>query len=298
MIQVGSKIYVLGGFTAGPFPFPVTHRSDVFDMATNKWSRIVDLPAGAAVNHGGLATDGRYLYLVAGQITGGYGTGTNAAFRYDTLTNTWTKFVNLPEVRFGGGMTYLNGKLDFFGGDKADRKTPTTDHWQLDLSDTSKGWVRKAALPIAEDHLTHAVIDGQIYAVGGEHGHHGLDPHVESPYIQHANVYRYDPARDAWTRLADLPVPTSHAEGGTVVINNKIVVMGGIVVGSTVHNHIQVYDPATGKWTLLQSTLPFSGDGLVSGYYNGKIFLTDGYHQNPKPEGNFTTSYYGTVKGI
>jgi len=299
VVQIGSKVYALGGFSSGSGFLPVTHRCDVFDIATGRWSRIADLPGGAAVNHGGAATDGRHIYLAGGQVTSGYGTGTNAAFRYDTQTNTWAPFVNLPAVRFGGALAYLNGKLEYFGGDKSDRSTPQTTHWELDLSNTGAGWVTKAPLPIAADHVGHAVINGQIYAIGGEHGHHPVGQNsLVSPYVQHNYLFRYDQASDTWTRLANLPVATSHFEGGTLTINNKIVIMGGLVGGSTTHNRIQVYDPATNKWTLLKTNMPFSGDGVVSGYYGGRIYLTNGFHQAPAPAGNFTTAYWGTVSGI
>ena len=195
-------------------------------------------------------------------------------------------------------LAYLNGKLEYFGGDKSDRSTPQTTHWELDLNNTAAGWVTKAPLPIAADHVGHAVINGQIYAIGGEHGHHPVGQNsLVSPYVQHNYLFRYDQASDTWTRLANLPIATSHFEGGTLTINNKIVIMGGLVGGSTTHNRIQVYDPATNKWTLLKTNMPFSGDGVVSGYYGGRIYLTNGFHQAPAPQGNFTTAYWGNVSG-
>jgi len=196
VVQVGSKLYVLGGYApSNPGFLPVTHRCDVLDFTTGKYTRIADLPAGAAVNHAGVASDGKFIYLIAGQIESGYGHGTRASFRYDIAANKWSRFVDLPFIRFGGAAVIVNNVLHYFGGDTADRTTVTTDHWALDLAHPEAGWKRKASLPKGGDHLGHAVIDGIIYAIGGEHGHHVVGHNsATAPYIQHKYVFTYNPA--------------------------------------------------------------------------------------------------------
>jgi N-acetylneuraminic acid mutarotase len=300
---VGNKLYVLGGFVAGK-TMPVTHRCDALDLATQKWSRIADLPRGAGVNHAAVVSDGKFIYVLGGQVDGGYGHGTRACFRYDIARNTWSQFFSLPAVRFGGGAGIVDGPgggvIHFFGGDTSDRTTTTRDHWALDLAHPEKGWVRKSSLPLGGDHLSHAVIGGQIYAIGGEHDHHGLGPVGavdDAKYVQHKYLFRYDPKTDKWTRLADMPFGSSHNEGTTLVVNDKILVLGGLLFGDTSTNAARLYDPATDKWTVLKTPAPYKFVGAVAGYYNGRIYLTNGYRRTP-PEGQPRTGWWGALSGL
>jgi len=298
VVQVGSNLYVLGGFSSDPDShLPVTDRCDVFDLETGQWRPLAPLPPGAARTHGGVASDGTSIYLVAGQPGPGYGEGTTASWRYDIAGDTWEKFIDLPEVRFGGGLVHHDGLLHYFGGNTADRVTVTTTHWSLDPKNPQAGWVTKAPLPEGGDHIAHAVVKGRIHAVGGEHGHHPVDltgKKSAAPYVQHDWLFSYDPAADRWDRHAGLPVPTSHFEGGTLVVNDKILVIGGIMTGgeNNVTNSIRFYDPATDRWTVLKDKAPFALMGCVAGYWKGRIYLTNGYG----PQAKITTrGWWGTV---
>ena len=179
-------------------------------MVTRKWTELASLPSAAAGNHSGVASDGKYVYGVAGQTGDTYGVGTNTTWRYDIAANKWSKYVNLPEVRFGGAAFIDNGFLHFVGGCKADRKTPTGDHWAISLSNPSAGWQRRASLPVAQDHISHATVDGKVYIVGGEHGHAGLGSAAGATYSQHKYTFQYDPKANSWKRMADMPIASSH----------------------------------------------------------------------------------------
>ena len=301
VVQVGASLYVLGGFADDANTLlPVTDRCDVFDLEAGRWKPIAPLPPGAARTHGGAASDGASIYLVAGQPGPGYGEGTRAAFRYDIAADTWHPFIDLPEIRYGGALVHHAGLLHYFGGDTADRVTVSAAHWALDLKNPKAGWTPKAPLPQAGDHIGHAVVNGRIYAAGGEHGHHPLDlSGVKSgaPYIQHDWLFSYDPAADRWDRHASLPVATSHFEGGVLVINNKILLIGGLLTGgeNNITNSIRFYDPATDQWTVLKDKAPFALMGCVAGYWNGRIYLTNGYGPQAKI---MTRGWWGTVGRI
>lgn len=282
VIQIGSKVYAIGGFTAeggtGTF-FPLTRRVHVYDMADKTWSELASLPSQAPGNHSGIATDGSNIYVVAGQVGDTYGAGTNTAWKYDIANNQWTSFPSLPEVRFGGGAFVVNGWLHYVAGDQADRETPTDDHWAINLSDPNGGWIRKASILQPGDHATHAELNGKIYFFGGEHGHHGLGPNDENGYVQHDYVFAYDPLTDQWTQKNNMPLGFSHAEGTTVVINGKAIFIGGLLTGGdpNISNRVYVYSPNNDSWSLLSTRFPKRVDGATSGYWNGKLYVTDGY---------------------
>src|SRR5687767_3157594 len=148
VVQVGANLFVLGGFRDDPATLlAVTDRCDVFDLEAGRWRPIAPLPPGAARTHGGTASDGTSIYLVAGQPGPGYGEGTRAAWRYDIAADAWHPFVDLPEIRYGGALVHHNGLLHYFGGDTADRVTVSPAHWSLDLKDPQAGWAAKAPLP-------------------------------------------------------------------------------------------------------------------------------------------------------
>ncbi len=298
VVQIGSKIYAIGGFTSeggtGSF-FPLTRRVHVYDMADRTWSELASLPSQAAGNHFGVAASGNFIYVVAGQISDTYGAGTNTAWRYDIAGNTWEQFTSLPEIRYGGAAFVANGLLHFVGGDQADRTTPTADHWAIDLSDPTADWVRKTSIPRAGDHLSHATVNGKVYLIGGEHGHEGVGGTAGGEYIQHRDTYEYNPANDTWVRKADMPFGTSHVEGSTLVINNQIVLIGGLLDGggSNTTNRVRVYNPANNTWKTLTTRYPKRIIGATAGYWNGKIYMTDGYSPD---ESDRSVGFEGTIK--
>lgn len=293
-IQVGNSLYIWGGFKGGGYA--VHDRLDVFDMASQTWS--TRRPSPAPATHAAVATDGRFIYAAGGQYGGGIpGTPSADVWTYDTLTDTWSSSLpDLPEARYGGGLSFLDNQLYFFGGNRPDRTTVAHDLWVLDLANVDFGWRSFAPLPagLAGDHAGAAVLDGKIYAVGGEHGH-AAQKNDGAPYIQHSMVMMYDPLNDVWTRKADLPQASSHAEAGTMVINGKIAVFGGQIDDIKVTPAVRAYDPVTDRWSLLTS-LPEKRKGGVAGYLNGQVFYTGGQR-----DGDFrvsTDTWFGPLTGL
>ncbi|HEX8911195.1 MAG TPA: kelch repeat-containing protein [Humisphaera sp.] len=146
----------------------------------------------------------------------------------------------------------------------------------LDLDNPNAGWQERARVPEAGDHTSVEVIDGKVYVVGGEHGHAAKLPEDDAPYVQHDYTYRYDPATDAWEKLADMPQGRSHAEGTSFQANGKIVVMGGKLNATDVSDRIDVYDPATNTWTTSLTPLPKPWQGGAAIYANGNVYLSHG----------------------
>ena len=291
--HLGTKLYVMGGYVDG---LRVDNTTDVFDAATGVWTRGPDFPG--AQTHAGVTSDGaRYIYKVSGQLGDGVpGTPTAEGWMLDTRTNAWSKLPPIPEARYAPGMAYVDGKLHLFGGTRPDRTTVVADHLVLDVANPSAGWRPAAPLPEAGDHLSVAVIDGKIYAIGGEHGHAARLPEGDAAYIQHNHLLRYDPATNAWTELAELPRGRSHAEGTTVVVNGKILMMGGKLNATDVSGQADLYNPATDTWTTLND-LPRVNQGGAAIVHDGKIYLSHGQKGAPS-HGMYRYTWVGSVRGI
>ncbi len=70
--------------------------------------------------------------------------------------------------------------------------------------------------------------------------------------------YRYDPRTDEW---ASLPLPVdgangSHQYGVGGVIDDKLYVVGGLS-----SHQLDMYDPASNRWTTVTTTLPIRSGG-------------------------------------
>jgi hypothetical protein len=288
--QVGSRLFSFGGFVASD-ELEYTRSGEMLDFKTGAWTFRAPLPGGAAPTHAAVATDGRFIYWVAGQMGAEFGvdaTATNTSWRYDIEKNFWEHYVDLPEARVGGALAFYNGNLYFLGGDDAGGRNAVTDHWVINTRSRNPSWQRRAPMPVGGDHLGRAVIDGKIYAIGGE-----TDQGFS--YTQHAYLFVYDPLLDVWTRLKDLPTPSSHFESATHVVGTKIVVIAGrIDFPDEFTNEVRVYDVLTNDWTVC-APLPERRLGTTSGIYLGNIYLTGGYSPDI---GYSSKSYLADLSGF
>src|SRR5687768_1597185 len=196
---VGDRMYVFGGFSGSLGP--VT-RSDVYNPATNTWTRIKDLPQ--RTTHAGVAAVGRDIYIAGGYVghagQTGYGQtfGSRNVWRYNVDTNTYTAMPQFPVPRAGGGLVALNNELHYFGGDDINRRNTGT-HYVLNLANPSAGWRTSAALPLARSHMGYAAMGGKIYAIAGQTGN-------DAVLVTRSAVHLWDPAAPTvWTQVASLP---------------------------------------------------------------------------------------------
>ena len=264
---VNGRLYLFGGYV--DTTFTPTSRGDVYDPATNTWRQVASMPLG--ISHMGNVAVGDSIYFAGGypaRSPSGQTFSTTAVWRYDTVADRFSTLPGLPAARGGGALVAVGRRLHFFGGSDSSRRD-AAQHWALDLDNLAGGWVARAPLPLATNHVAGAVVDGQIYAIGGQQNQ-------DSAAIQRAEVQRYDPATDTWTARSPLPLARSHITASTLVRNGRIIVLGGLGPGNRTINRVDSYDPATNTWTQLTS-LPahrMSGVGDVLG--DGRIVFTTG----------------------
>jgi N-acetylneuraminic acid mutarotase len=265
-VAVNGKLYVFGGYPP-PCCTP-TVKSNVYDPATDTWSPIADLPIG--LTHAGNATEGKNIYLAGGfeALPGGGRTiGSTKVYRYNTDTDTYTAMPDLPAKRAGGGLVVLGRNLHYFSGMTEDAAADVGDHWSLSL-DGGTAWVSRAPLPNPRNHLAATVLDGRIYAVGGQHGEH-------SSLVTQSDVHAWDPATNAWTQVASLPKARGHIAASTFVMDGRIIVVGGETSHGSGIADVTAYDPAANAWTAL-SPLPAARISGVADQIAGVIYVATG----------------------
>ena len=244
--MIGNKLYLFGGFTHGLVPSP---RLDVYDAAGDTWTRLKDLPTDAT--HLNPAVAGNTVWFAGGFKGRHPGKATDEVWKYDIAADAWEKGPPLPEPRAAGALAAAGKELHYFGGFKADRDTTMGSHWVLSL-DGGTEWKAAADMPDPRGHLSVAVVDGRIYALGGQLRH-------DSNPIDLTACHVFDPATGKWSAIAPLSAPRSHFEPGTLVHNGKIIIVGGRANSAKPSrgavNNVTEYDPKTDAWTEL-GTIP------------------------------------------
>lgn len=238
-LVAGGKVYLLGGFINPGLL--TTDAVSVYDPATNTWTETAPMPM-ALTHHHGLVVEDREIWVFGGAVGANPGRIVDNVWIYDIASDEWREGPSLPEPVGGGGVA-LNGRdIHYFGGMITDRATSSEDHWVYNL-DSADGWQNRAPMTRARLHFSTALIDGKIYAFGGQFGHDRGS--VDLPYVE-----VYDIASDTWSELGDMPQAISHAEGGTFMYNGMVYIGGGRNRPfAEALSSIYAYDPTTDTWS-------------------------------------------------
>lgn len=284
----GGKLYVFGGYTDGSI-LPKSFEAHVYDPSADTWARLPDMPR--PLTHAGTATDGKNIYLAGGVVGSDDADDTDRTkipattevWRFDTTTDEWSALPPLPEPRGAGALVVVGGSLHYFGGTGLDRYQEVGEHWSLPLDGSAprnRQWRALATLPNPRNHLAGIVVDGSIYAIGGQHGHN-------ETLVTQASVERYDAANDRWVERTSLPYGLGHISSSAMTIGGRIYIVGGETGGfGDYTDTVQVYDPELDAWSTT-TPYPRPENSLIGGAVGKDIFITGGSERSLK-----------TVKGI
>ena len=279
---VNGLLYIFGGFNKD---LTTNAFSQAYDLANNRWASVRDMPE--QLTHGAVAVDGTTIYIAGGFVGTHPGPQTNHVWKYDTLSNTWSAGPPLPAARGAGAMVRLGRELHFFGGTERDLsnlniyKRDAPEHWILNL-DGGTGWTAAAPMPNPRNHMAGAVLNGLIYAIGGQHM-------GDEEAGDQADVESYDPATNTWTTRASMPRPVGHINSSTLVWNGRIVVIAGVTYHSQEIANVIEYDPASNAWTEL-TPIPGARQSPIADLIGNQVVVTTG----SLPAGVFTTTWVGT----
>ncbi|MGD6933923.1 MAG: Kelch repeat-containing protein [Candidatus Bathyarchaeia archaeon] len=135
---------------------------------------------------------------------------------------------------------------------------------------TSNAWETKASMHVARSSLGAAVVNGEIYAIGGV-----IDP---PSYVTCTGANeKYDPTSNQWTTKTSMPTP--RASFATAVVEDRIYCIGGTTglnEGQVIVTGVnEVYDPATDTWTS-KTDMPTPRVGLTAAVFENKIYVFGG----------------------
>ena len=134
----------------------------------------------------------------------------------------------MPTGRLGLGATVVNGVLYAVGGNNTSC-TPSCTLGTVEAYDpASNTWTPKVPMPTRRSRLGLAVVNGVLYAVGGE-----------NPIL--ATVEAYDPASNTWTSKAPMPTPRSGL--GVAMAGGVLYAVGGYNSVSGYVATVEAYQP-------------------------------------------------------
>ena len=295
---VDGKIYLIGGtrfehergvrradlpgIWRGPFGMSLV---EMYDPETNTWQKLADMPTARSEPMTAVV-DGK-IYVLGGYI-GKDNQGVNlknlkAVEMYDPQTDTWVRKQDMPTPRIDFGTGVVAGKIYAIGGRVHWKDRKPGSPGRIDLVEVydpaSDTWTKRSDMPTRRDGIGTAVVNDQIYAIGGsgwpQVGNHG------GPFLGIIEVY--EPRINRWTKKPDMP--NLRTRFSTVAVGGKIYLIGGFAVqagGTGVGERLastEVYDPIMEQWHLIPEAptvrLPFAVAAV-----NGKIYVFGGYDKD------------------
>jgi len=203
-------------------------------------------------------------------------------YALDPHAGSWLHGPNLPAPRQDSAVAVLDGHIYVIGG-FGPSGSPTASNFVLEqppgtnLTPSASAapapvfpvgsWTTARAIPEAIDHAAAAALDGYIYVAGGS-----VEKLVSNKF------WRYDPSDDSWATLPPLPVPryaaTMQPFGG------KLYLIGGTSSHAQDERSIEVFDPATASWSLINDALGSEREASQTALFGGKIVLIGGHDRD------------------
>lgn len=201
-----------------------------------------------------------------------------AAVPAPTADKPWVALAALPVPAADLAGVAVNGKLYLFGGRDGVRPTGLV----LEYDAAADTWTRKKPMPLAVHRFAVATYGDQIYLFGGfkypDNGANAWQPV--------GNAWRYDPANDAWTALAELP--SKRGGAAAAVVDGRIFVIGGASVQPDTKDTaiqekrrhaivaaVEEYDPKANAWRA-RTALPTPRSEAAVAAVAGKIYVIGG----------------------
>ena len=254
---VDGKIYAIGGWTLVGVEQVSISTVEMYDPATNTWTRKADVPTPRCCFSTSVVNGKIYAIGGATDLLNPFPT----VEVYDPVTDTWTQGADMPTPRTAFSTSVVNGKIYAIGG------TPNL-HASLSIVEeydpATDTWTKKANMPTPRWSLFTSVVNGKIYAIGGGRP----DLFVAFPIVE-----KYDPSTDTWTKKADMP--TARWAFSTSVVNERIYGIGGTPDLDVALPTVEVYQPAMDTWTQEVGMLT-PRFGHRSGVVTGKIYTIGG----------------------
>ncbi|KAL5238879.1 hypothetical protein ACI65C_006289 [Semiaphis heraclei] len=186
------------------------------------------------------------IFVPIEEKVGGYDgfNGLKSAEVFDISIQEWRMISNMSCKRTLVGVGVLDNLLYAVGGydTSSMQRLKTVECYDPNI-DT---WTLVAELSICRSGVGISVLDGVMYAIGGFDG-----------LIVHKSVETYTTSSKAWTTIADMHF--CRYSPAVVALDGLLYVMGGRNLDSTHIDSVEIYNPNTNTWKLMESSINFIG---------------------------------------
>ncbi len=180
---VDNKIYVIGGqMLAGLYIINPSSANDVYDPATDSWSKMASIPV-PVMGYASTVLDGK-IYIISGGNTGGPDyEPTNLVQIFDPKTNQWTNGTNIPTGVVSAKACSTTGlfalkRIYVLGG-----TVTSYARWAaynvinlIQIYDPESDiWTNGLAMPSSRFFYGAICLNDEIYVIGGINGENYLD---------------------------------------------------------------------------------------------------------------------------
>ncbi len=196
--SVEGKIYAIGGVNSNNQPLTTVEE---YNPTINEWTSKRSMPtarSGVAV-----AVYDNKIYVIGGNVGEGF-VGNNEI--YDPHTNTWTTGSSMPTPRADFSAELVNDAIYLIGG----KKYSSSDPFYIETNITevyypaNDNWSTKTPLPIAVQGYASAVVENNIYILGGSRqSSSGTLSMINNNQV-------YNTVTDRWSSAAPLPDASSY----------------------------------------------------------------------------------------
>lgn len=192
---------------------------------------------------------------------------------YDPADDTWSEGPSLPEPRHHPYLVSSGERLFSFGGFVAangGRWSASTDVLMLD-EDVDR-WIKVADLRHPQSETVAGFVGGKIVLASGRMP--GGDRNADwGDQVDIDLVQVFDP--ETYEVTAGPVAPSARNSAAGAVIDDKLYVVGGRVVGSGNKSANEVFDPATQAWETL-APMPSAQGGIAAAAVDGKLYVFGG----------------------
>jgi len=254
---VQDQIFVVGGLSDGPEASAV----HAYDVASDEWQRIADLPVPFAMPN--VAAVGERLFVLGALDN-------NQALEYDFENDAWLELAPLPTPQgVGSAAVAVDGDRIFLAGGVLPGLSANLLNTGMRVSgmyvyDTALDtWQTLPDLPIALGYAMGAILDGEMWVIGGSDNTERTD-----------RVTAFDLATQTWSSKPVLPISLSSS--AVAVLAGRIYMAGGIASSiGAISGATWVFDAARQNWTQVTSMIT-PRFGMSAAVLNEKMYVPTG----------------------
>jgi N-acetylneuraminic acid mutarotase len=264
-LLANGKVLVTGGFSE---KFGLHDFAELYDPATRTWTLTGMLNAFRSDHTATLLPDGKVL-VVGG--AGLFNLPVASAELYDQSADIWSTTGGPIAARYRHTATLLQNGMVLTAGGASNKEDPPSSLASAELYNPATGtWSGTGSLNIDRfDHTATPLPNGKVLVAGGSNS--------SFPSLSGAELY--DPATGTWSGTGSLNIDRS-GHTATLLPNGKVLVAGGhnfAGIKIDTINSAELYDPATGTWSITGSLNAVRSGHKATLLSNGKVLVVGGY---------------------